>query len=198
MREHLDYMGLMWIHNLRNSSNRPATEMLSIEVKNKYAFANRMKTVAGNLGISLLGLDKVKKSAWKKMVKTKIMDKIQERLKKETQGRTKSRFLENDKWGQKNYIKILPGEIAIEVAKIRLNMSNLKVNYHEGDLMCVRCGTERDTSEHVVSCISGLDPQELRNQDSEQWPEIVEAFTVYEGEHKYEKEKIRLGINEEE
>ena len=81
------------------------------------------------------------------------MQKIQERLKNETEGKTKTRFMVTDKWERKEYIDKMHGTLACDVLKIRLNMWNLKMNYkkNDADLLCPKCLIEEDTTEHVLN-----------------------------------------------
>ena len=63
---------------------------------------------------------KMQKSDWKKIVKKALDKKVNERLKKEMFGKSKSRFIMGDQWRRKKYLKEQRGNLAITILKIRL------------------------------------------------------------------------------
>ena len=94
----------MFYHELRTSdNNRKAKEILLEQERNLYV----NKTVYGKVIRILndLGISKseviTSKSIWKKKCKDKIIQKIRERIKTETEGKTKARFMQTDKWERK-------------------------------------------------------------------------------------------------
>ena len=179
--ERIEYMSLMYYHNLKNSEGRPASEMLTHnQLSQQNSLMTRVQRLATMFGIPLETAKGTKKSAWKKNVKEKLVTKIRTRLKQEITDRKKSRFLLQDEWGLKDYIKNLPGHISLDCIKIRLNMWKQKVNYKDGNLMCVKCKRMEDSSEHVLQCFSDIGKSELSNHSSSRWAEIVKVFQTYE------------------
>ena len=64
----------------------------------------RVKDMAKELEINIAKPETTRKSAWKRLVKYKMKNKIEERLKKEMEGKTKSRTIKEDKWKMKEDI----------------------------------------------------------------------------------------------
>ena len=56
----------------------------------------KVKDIAKELEINIAKVGAIKKSKWKRLVKYKIINKIEERLKKEMEGKTKSRTIKQD------------------------------------------------------------------------------------------------------
>ena len=98
--------------------------------------------------------EKMKKSTWKREVKTKIKEKIQQRLKDDLKEKTKARTIQNVKWKMKEYIKKGNTDDIKDILEIRLHMWDVKRNYPENDTdtICPICGKEEDTTEYVLDC----------------------------------------------
>ena len=83
---------------------------------------------------------------------------IRTKLEKGCEG-TKLRFLRNDVWEEKDYLKMASGNAIQQIIRIRLNMAsqrmnsivNYKAKYNNG-FMCPLCKKEEDTTEHVLTC----------------------------------------------
>ena len=58
----------------------------------------KVKDIAKELEINIAKVGAMKKSAWKRLVKYKMKTKIEDRLKREMEGKTKSRTIKEDKW----------------------------------------------------------------------------------------------------
>ena len=69
------------------------------------------------------------KSTWKRLVKDKMKNKIVERLKREIEGKTKSRTIKEEKWKMKEYILNCYGKDARDRMLLRLNMWEGQMNY---------------------------------------------------------------------
>ena len=70
--------------------------------------------------INIAKVGAIKKSTWKRVVKYKMKNEIEERLKRETEGKTKSRTIKEDKWKMKDYILNCNGEDARDIMLINL------------------------------------------------------------------------------
>ena len=91
----------------------------------------------------------IKKSTWKRLVKDKMKNKIEERLKREMEGKTKSRTIKDDKWKMKEYILNCNGEDARDIMLIRLHTWEVQVNYKKET---ERKERKEDTMEHIIEC----------------------------------------------
>ena len=56
----------------------------------------KVKDIAKELEINIAKVGAIKKSKWKRLVKYKMINKIEERLKKEMEGKKKSRTIKQD------------------------------------------------------------------------------------------------------
>ena len=86
--------------------------------KLKNTMYERVKDIAKKLEINVAKVGAIKKSMWKRLVKYKMKNKIEERLKKEMEGKAKSRTKE-DKWKMKEYILNCNGEDARDIMLIQ-------------------------------------------------------------------------------
>ena len=46
-------------------------------------------------------------------------------------------------------------------------------------LLCPKCESNRDTTEHIVHCYTNVKIAVLKKEDSPAWSEIVKGFTKY-------------------
>ena len=114
----------------------------------------RVKDIAKELETNIAKVGAMKKSTWKRLVKYKMKNKIEERLKREMEGKTKSRTIKEDKWKMKEYILNCNGEDARGIMLIRLHMWEVQMNYKNEteSVMCPSCERREDTTEHVIEC----------------------------------------------
>jgi len=73
---------------------------------------------------------------------------------KEECRKTKMRFIEDDEYEQKEYVKKSNVTTSKQIMKTRLNMINLKSNFKGSsiDQRCTACKKENETTEHVLRC----------------------------------------------
>ena len=73
--------------------------------------------------------------------KYKVQNKIQQRVEKEMENKTKLRTVREDKWGRKEYIETCDSDLVKDIIKIRLHKWELKMNYprEEEDMKCPIC-----------------------------------------------------------
>ena len=83
-----------------------------------------------------------------------MKNKTEERLKREMEGKTKSRTIKELKWNMKEYILNCNGEDARDIMLIRLHMWEVQMNYKKEteSVMCPLCERKEDTTEHVTEC----------------------------------------------
>ena len=94
----------------------------------------------------------MKKSTWKREVKTKLKKKIQQRLTDDLKEKTIARTIQKDKWLMKENIKNGNTDEIKDILKIRLHMWELRKNYpkNDTDTTCPICRNTEDTTEHVL------------------------------------------------
>ena len=89
----------------------------------------RAKEIGQTIKMDIDQEGKIKKSTWKREVKTKIKDKIQQRLTDNINEKTKARTIQKDKWLMKEYIKNGNADDIKDTLKSRLHMWDVKKNY---------------------------------------------------------------------
>ena len=122
-----------------------------------------------------------------KLCKKKIEGVIRTKLEKECEG-TKLRFLRNDVWEEKDYLKMASGNAIQQVIRIRLNMMSQRMNYkakYNNGFMCLFCKKEEDTTEHVLTCEEMPEHKYTENDpydtgDAAKWAKIIQLFQTNE------------------
>ena len=153
----------------------------------------RVKDIAKELETNIAKVGAMKKSTWKRLVKYKMKNKIEERLKREMEGKTKSRTIKEDKWKMKEYILNCNGEDARDML-IRLHMWEVQMNYKKETemVMCSLCERKEDTMENVVECERGNEKMyDLQDEHTrEEWPEITKIYRENKRKREIESEKL--------
>ena len=151
------YKMFMFAHNLVNSDeSRMARKILIEQSKIKSSnYYNTIKTSAEKLGIdiSIENLAETTKSQWKTTVKQNINKQILMDIKKETETKTKMRFVNKINMKPEPYIEKLSLKEATTIMRLKLNMVDTKSNFPNGeDRTCIMCGEEDETTEHLFQC----------------------------------------------
>ena len=117
----------------------------------------------------------MKKSAWKRTIKYKVLNEIQERVEKEMENKTKLRTVREDKWGRKEYIASCDSDLVKDIVKLKLQMWELKKNYprEEEVMKCTICSQKEDTTEHMLECETAEAVYRIRDDTPNQWAEVV-------------------------
>ena len=118
---------------MRSSDNRKTKQILTQQKKYKHprCLYSEIESNAYSLKLDLNEIDdnNIKKSDWKKMVKRRISNKINKQSYINNRTMKKLRFLQNSKFGEKDYVN--RGNLS-EISKIllvKLNMINIGSNY---------------------------------------------------------------------
>ena len=122
----------------------------------------------------------MKKSTWKREVKTKIKEKIQQRLTDDLKEKSKARTIQKGKWQMKEYIKKGNTDDIKDILKIKLHMWDVKKNYpkNDTDTTCPICRKEEDTTEHVLDCEVELEKVKhmIGSSNINLWKQILKTF----------------------
>ena len=165
----------MLYHNIINSSKDRLVKQIVQEQRaqnHQTTFYGKVRAIPEELNIKLEAAVAMKKSEWKRTIK----DKIQERVEKEMENKTKLRTVREDKWERKEYIAKCDSDLVKDIIKIRLHMWELKKNYprEEEDMECPICNQKEDTTEHVLECQTA--ETVYRISDNTQWTEVVKLY----------------------
>ena len=181
--ERILYLTGMLYQNMIKRSDAIAPKIVKYqeEVHMENSIPHRMEEVLDYIGKSKEDIKRMQKSDWKKVLKKAMTKKITERLNNEMRGRTKSRIVIGDPFRRKKYFNKENGSLSKEIVKIRMNMYKTKSNYKTKyeNLTCPKCHSNKDTTEHVVHCYTGVAVKELRNEESTSWTKIIEGFQKY-------------------
>ena len=125
IKERIEYSTMMFFHSIMKSDDeRISKKIIEQQQKEKLkdTMYDRVKDIAEELEINIAKVGAIKESTWKRLVKYKMKNKIEESLKKEMEGKTKSRTIKEDKWKMKEYILNCNGEDARDIMLMRLHM----------------------------------------------------------------------------
>ena len=185
IEERLKYRKIMLYHNLQNSSESRLSKKVVNDQKDSEdcdTFYADVRQMAASLGIEMETIHGLMKSQLKTLLKEKISDQMRKMVEK-AKSMKKLRFVKTDPgFTRKRYMIDMEGDEALKTLKIRLNMIEIYGNY-KGDVtmrrMCVHCGEEEDTTEHLISCQvfqnSVISPVDLMNDyNKELWRRINE------------------------
>ena len=100
-------------------------------------------------------IEKLEKSIWKALVKTKIGEWIVKLFNREIISKKKLRFLKvEESIKMEGHLKIINHEESRQIMRTRLNMVNVKANYRGSykDYTCTGCHIHKNTTEHLFKC----------------------------------------------
>ena len=102
IKERIEYSTMMLFHSvMKSDGERVAKKIIEQQQKEKLknTMQERAKDIAKELEINIakVKVGAIKKSTWKRLVNYKMKDKIEERLKREMEGKTKSRTIKGNK-----------------------------------------------------------------------------------------------------
>ena len=151
MEGRINYKKFMLFHNILNSpDDRLLKQVLIEQMKSPrpgtwfYTITELIKRYNIELTVE------VSKSTWKKHVKKKISDEVENYVRLCCRTTTKGRTVAGDKFQMKRYLKEVGVETASEILKTRLHMRRLAGNY--GDKKCQLCDEENASTEHYFTC----------------------------------------------
>ena len=179
------YLSAMLYHELiRGDEYRVSSKIVKEQSKKEMnnSLPQRIRSMMKYVPCKIEDIEKLKKSTWKRMVKKAMLAKIDGRLKEIMKDKTKSRFAIKESFGEaRSYIKNHSGYNAIDILKIRLNMTETKSNFKSKytDCYCPKCKTYNDTTEHVVQCFTEVNAEEITNTNSTEWMKIINGFQKY-------------------
>ena len=182
----ITYKKLMIYHMLMNSNkDRIARQIVEEQEQSELdnCWFSNVKDEAEEIGL-VVGRSKVvdvKKSQWKKTVKSKIQEAFKNKCRAKLGNMTKLRFLSKVS-ATDSYLQYLSNNDAREAIKIRLNMVDAITSNFGIRKNCSLCGNENDNTEHVFECAAmgchGLSIEDLMQGTNMR--EVVELFRKME------------------
>ena len=158
MMQQIHYKKMMlYQHILKSDNSRIAKQILKQQIKGKYprCWYSEMVSlqVKYDIDISQERVIKLPKSTWKREIKGKICQYINEtHANKES---TKLRFTNKGMFKKQDYLNKLTMQEAKQIIRVRLNMIDAKENYkakYGQDTKCVFCEDSNETTEHLFEC----------------------------------------------
>ena len=149
--------------------------------------------MARSINVSLDDLKTLPKNQLKKLIKSKLDERMVNVFNSTIPRMTKLRFMEKPAtFKRKLYVTLMRGKETIQVLRIRLNMITVYDNYH-GDITmrrtCPHCEEVDDTTEHLIECpiLHSSLTSDLIKQCSniETWRQILE-IVCYNMDHRLE------------
>ena len=191
------YKRLMFFHHLMHSDERRVARRIVRNQMNKEGeggtnWYSSVKEWLDKLELEneVEELMEITKSSWKKVVKEKLGQVVEEEIMQKCEEMTKLRFISISS-GHKTqeYVKTCKMEEVKSIMKMRLNMTKIRANFkgRENDLRCVACKLEDETTEHVIQCSEykrlighsvEIESSVFQSMQSLEW--VREACKVYE------------------
>ena len=155
MEGRLAYKKLMLYHNIVTSDDRRVIKNIVKAQKHlnrSTTWYSSVKKEMSRYGIEIEA-ETVLKSKWKKHVKGKIGEKMEEEIRKECADMSKARTVRNGSYEKKAYFSTVNFQNTKKILKTRLHMSKLPGNYKgRGEGTCSLCNLEKGNTEHYFQC----------------------------------------------
>ena len=153
------YKQLMWLHTLIHSEERRVARKVLLEQfeEKEKNWVQQVKQWSKEIGIivKLEIIKQISKPKWKKMVKDKLEKRIQLEIQEEANKKTKLRFIKEEKFEEKQYMKRYNMKTCKEIMKLRLNMIDVKANFkgdHKENMNCSAGCNVKESTEHILKC----------------------------------------------
>ena len=132
------------------------------------------------------------KSELKKMIKTRIEEKMATLIKEASKKMTKLRFTSSEtEFKRKRYIMEMNGSESLHTLKTRLNMLPVSSNFKSDvnmDSWCSHCKSAEDTTEHLVECPAlgetFLRKEDLKSSDNAKLWKVINERTKFNLENR--------------
>ena len=156
VRARVAYKRMMLYHGILNSEeNRLVKQVLDEQIKEKRSgtWATETESLANSYGLDAKEGSKMKRQHWKRMIKERVKEREEVRIKEESIGMTKMRVSRRGNLERKEYMEGSTCEEVRTMMKLRLHMLNVKANFKssEENRQCEWCENE-DTTEHLFEC----------------------------------------------
>ena len=155
MRARLAYKKLMLYHNIQRSNDKRIIKRIvkiQKEEKRETTWYSGIQQEIKRYDIQL-EVDDVLKSQWKKHVKEKITQKMEQDIRTMCRRMKKTRIVKKDEYKKKEYLGKLPLMQVRKILKVRMNMSKVPGNYkREGMETCPLCQRGEGSTEHYFEC----------------------------------------------
>ena len=175
--QRINYGSLMLNRNIINSSKDKLVKQIMQEQRAQNhldIFYGRVRAIAEELNIKLEAAVTMNKSEWKRTIKDKVQNQIQEGVEQEMENKTKLRIVREDKWERQEYIATCDSDLVKDIIKIRLHTGELKNNYPREEIPHMQA--KPDTTEHVLECLTAETVYRIRDNTLNQWEEVVKLY----------------------
>ena len=155
MEGRIHYRKLMLYHHIINSPDRRVLKKVILSqmvTRRKGTWYHSLWLILCTYEIEEINVGETKKSAWKKIVKKKIQNKMEKEIRSKCREMKKGRTVAEDKYCRKEYLKETTVEESKQITKMRLHMSKLPCNYGRSGECCWLCEKEDVNTEHYFEC----------------------------------------------
>ena len=165
---------------MNSDHKRVARKILAEQTKtnHKNTMISKVQQIPQEIGVKLKNVGNMSKSKWKKQVKGKIGESVEERTKQEMTNKAKAKPIIDDKWERKKYLQECDSEIIKDVIKIRLHMLQVSCNYKRDNTgtKCSLCTKLEDTTEHALECEKDKKFIFSKENRKGEWEETTEIY----------------------
>ena len=193
----ITYKRLMLYHNIVNSDeSRTIKHLVKSQESSGHegCWFGNLKDEARNIGMDV-NEELVKgkpKSIWKKEVKGKVQQAVDEKIEEKKCESKKMRFLGEK--GSDSYLQEVFNEDARWAMKIRLNMVEWIDGNFGGNGLCPLCREEEDTTEHAFVC-NRLEEHNFTLKDLEEGKSMLGIVELFQKNELKRRELLKNDIH---
>ncbi len=156
MEGRVDYKKLMLYHHIINSPDERLLKNLIVtqtKMNREGTWYHTITLILQKYRLANVDIENIKKSTWKKLVKTEIKKTMERVIREGCSKMKKGRTVANDKFEKKEYLTNTTVEESKRITKMRLHMNQFPCNYGNGG-RCWLCKTDMDVvnTEHYFAC----------------------------------------------
>ena len=182
IREQITYQRLMLYQNVITSEEeRLGKIVVKEQQKGGVNWYSETDKLARRVKIELKWAEELRKDVWKKIVKQRILEKIEKETEEKERQSKKMRHQIGQKYERKGYLRQVGVEEAGELVKRRLEMMDIGNNLGK-DRRC-QCG-EKETTEHLIACKERMKKTEI----AKEWLQETENLEIMRRVNKYIEE----------
>ena len=154
MEGRIEYKKLMLYHHIINSPDERIIKRIVLtqkEMAREGTWYHTITLILKKYQLTNVSINAIKKSAWKKIVKSKIGEVMEREIRSACTKMKKGRTVADDEYKKKDYLSEVSVEDSKSITRMRLHMNELPCNYGGGHV-CWLCGENSVNTEHYFQC----------------------------------------------